>query len=250
MRRSFKPVLYREIWKVEVEELDTLAQDIKGLKYSAQAASILDSNEPSISKGMAQLGLKDNQPLVERLDRYNANQPELAAKLNFTAFPQDLKPSPCKPLFFDIVLNHIELPSLDEKLEQNKSPAQGGVWVGSCMDGGVGVKSNSRFAKMSEKGSKDCVSGIKCDPQWECQQANRSDILYQPCYFFFFFSLLWSWLLQYVCVGIIACIACGCSGYIQVRHLQIDISHFINIHHKTTGMTHGLVQVIWNFKSV
>ncbi|XP_071812929.1 signal recognition particle subunit SRP68-like isoform X2 [Apostichopus japonicus] len=113
--------------QVEVEELDTLAQDINGLKYSAQAASILDSNEPSISKGMAQLGLKDNRPLVERLDRYNANQPDLAAKPNFTAFPPDFKPSPCKPLFFDIALNHIELPSLDEKLEQNKSAAQGGL---------------------------------------------------------------------------------------------------------------------------
>ncbi|XP_071823546.1 signal recognition particle subunit SRP68-like [Apostichopus japonicus] len=107
MRRSFKHVLYREIWKcyleVEVEELDTLAQDINGLKYSAQVASILDSNEPSISKGMAQLGLKDNQPLV------------------------DLKLSPCKSLFSDIVLNLIEFPSLDEKLKQNKSAAQGGL---------------------------------------------------------------------------------------------------------------------------
>ncbi|XP_071847537.1 uncharacterized protein [Apostichopus japonicus] len=91
------------------------------------SASILVSNEPSISKGMAQLGLKDNQPLVERLDRYNANQPDLAAKPNFTAFPPDLKLSPCKLLFFDIVLNHIEFPSLDEKLKQNKSAAQGGL---------------------------------------------------------------------------------------------------------------------------
>ncbi|XP_071847997.1 signal recognition particle subunit SRP68-like isoform X1 [Apostichopus japonicus] len=181
-KRSFKPVLYREIWKcylersvayvaqqawiqndtvkgnvlfgkdlnstkyekilqacplqrdlellsleVEVEELDTLAQDINGLKYSAQTASILDSNEPSISKGMGQLGLKDNQSLVGRLDWYNANQPDLAAKPNFTAFPPVLKLSPCKPLFFDIVLNHIEFPSLDEKLKQNKSAAQGGL---------------------------------------------------------------------------------------------------------------------------
>ncbi|XP_071814754.1 ATP-binding cassette sub-family C member 2-like isoform X2 [Apostichopus japonicus] len=55
--------------KVEVEELGNLAQDINGLKYSAWAASILDSNDPSISKGMAPLGLKDNQPLAERLDR-------------------------------------------------------------------------------------------------------------------------------------------------------------------------------------
>ncbi|XP_071847257.1 uncharacterized protein [Apostichopus japonicus] len=79
-RRSFKPVLYREYWKcyleVEVEELDTLAQDINDLKYSAQVAFILDSNEPSISKGMAQLGLEDNGLLAERLDRYNANQPD------------------------------------------------------------------------------------------------------------------------------------------------------------------------------
>ncbi|XP_071848683.1 signal recognition particle subunit SRP68-like [Apostichopus japonicus] len=112
---------------VEVEELDTLAQDINGLKYSAQVASILDSNEPSISKGMAQLGLKDNRPLAEWLDWYNANQPDLAAKPNFTTFPLDFKPSPCKPLFFDIALNYIELPSLDEKLEQNKSSLQGGL---------------------------------------------------------------------------------------------------------------------------
>ncbi|XP_071827849.1 signal recognition particle subunit SRP68-like [Apostichopus japonicus] len=130
-RRSFKLVLYRDIWKcyleVEVEELDTLAQDINGLKYSVQVASILDSNEPSIRKGMAQLGLKDNRPLSEWLDRYNANQPDLAAKPNFTTFPLDFKPSPCKPLFFDIALNHIELPSLDEKLEQNKSSPQGGL---------------------------------------------------------------------------------------------------------------------------
>ncbi|XP_071815892.1 signal recognition particle subunit SRP68-like [Apostichopus japonicus] len=86
-----------------------------------------DSNEPFISKGMAQLGLKDNRPLAEWLDRYNANQSDLAAKPNFTTFPLDFKPSPCKPLFFDIALNHIELPSLDEKLEQNKSSQQGGL---------------------------------------------------------------------------------------------------------------------------
>ncbi|XP_071842663.1 uncharacterized protein [Apostichopus japonicus] len=113
--------------QVEVEELDTLAQDINGLKYSAQAASILDSDEPSISKGMAQPGLKDNRPLAEWLDWYNANQPDLAAKPNFTTFPLDFKPSPCKPLFFDIALNYIELPSLDEKLEQNKLSSQGGL---------------------------------------------------------------------------------------------------------------------------
>ncbi|XP_071823498.1 uncharacterized protein [Apostichopus japonicus] len=105
MRRSFKHVLYREIWKcyleVEVEELDTLAQDINSLKYPAQVASILDSNEPSISKGMEQLGLKDNQPLV------------------------DLKLSPCKPLFFDsaepyrVSLLGRETVSFREKEEKN-----------------------------------------------------------------------------------------------------------------------------------
>ncbi|XP_071843973.1 signal recognition particle subunit SRP68-like [Apostichopus japonicus] len=76
---------------------------------------------------MAQLGLKDNRPLAEWLDWYNANQLDLATKPNFTTFPLDFKPSPCKPLFFDIALNHIELPSLDEKLEQNKSSPQGGL---------------------------------------------------------------------------------------------------------------------------
>ncbi|XP_071812998.1 uncharacterized protein [Apostichopus japonicus] len=110
-----------------VEELDTLAQDINGLKYSAQTASILDSNEPSISKGMAQLGLKDNRPLAERLDQYNPTSRTWPPSPTSPHSHRTFKLSPCKPLFFDIALNHIELPSLDEKLEQTKLAAQGGL---------------------------------------------------------------------------------------------------------------------------
>ena len=38
-------------------------------------------------------------------------------KPNLVNFPPDFSPIPCKPLFFDIALNHVEFPSLDHKLE-------------------------------------------------------------------------------------------------------------------------------------
>lgn len=37
---------------------------------------------------------------------------------------------PCKPLFFDLALNHIDFPSLDDKIETKKQaagPAVGGL---------------------------------------------------------------------------------------------------------------------------
>ncbi|KAJ8037657.1 Signal recognition particle subunit SRP68 [Holothuria leucospilota] len=113
--------------QAEIQELETLAEEINGLKYSAQASSILDSSDMSITKGMAQLKLKDKRPLEERLHQYSSNQPEVASKPNFTTFPPDFKPSPCKPLFFDIALNHVEFPSLEQKLEQKKTASAGGI---------------------------------------------------------------------------------------------------------------------------
>ena len=63
---------------------------------------------------MANMDLKGAKslPLVDRLDEYM-----LKWKPNLVNFPPDFSPIPCKPLFFDIALNHVEFPSLDHKLE-------------------------------------------------------------------------------------------------------------------------------------
>ena len=65
-------------------------------------------------------------PLVERLDQYYEDRDMLKGKPNLVNFPPEFSPIPCKPLFFDIALNHVEFPSLEDKLESESAKAGGG----------------------------------------------------------------------------------------------------------------------------
>ena len=70
------------------------------------------------------------QPLEDRLDEY-AEDKSLTGKKPFVAsFPPDFEPIPCRPLFFDLALNHVDFPSLDDKLEQTQKKAAGGGLTG------------------------------------------------------------------------------------------------------------------------
>ena len=77
---------------------------------------------------MAQLDVKTTKsvPLVERLDQYYEDSDMLRGKPNLVNFPPEFSPIPCKPLFFDIALNHVEFPSLDDKLVTEDSKAAAG----------------------------------------------------------------------------------------------------------------------------
>lgn len=74
-----------------------------------------------------------NMPLVERLDQYYEDPDLVKGKPNLVSFPPEFSPIPCKPLFYDVALYHVEMPSLDHKLE---SPGAGagsgglGGWLG------------------------------------------------------------------------------------------------------------------------
>lgn len=64
------------------------------------------------------------QPLSERMDEYVEDQ----CLLNHTnprvlPMPPPLSPVPCKPLFFDLALNHIEFPSLEDNLPEPEAPS-------------------------------------------------------------------------------------------------------------------------------
>lgn len=37
--------------------------------------------------------------------------------------PPSMEPAPCKPLFFDVALNHVKFPDLEDKIE----PVRGGI---------------------------------------------------------------------------------------------------------------------------
>ena len=65
------------------------------------------------------------QLLEDRLDEFVTDKSLSSKKVSLTRFPPDFSPIPCRPLFFDLALNHIEFPSLDEQLEDKKKAGGG-----------------------------------------------------------------------------------------------------------------------------
>ena len=62
------------------------------------------------------------QPLSERMDQFMLIPP--SQKVTLAPLPPEYRPIACKPLFFDLALNHIEFPSLESKVEKK---AAGGL---------------------------------------------------------------------------------------------------------------------------
>jgi len=65
------------------------------------------------------------QPLEERLYEYMEDLTLVSKRPNLTKFPPDFEPIPAKPLFFDLALNLVQFPSLEDKVEQK--PQAGGI---------------------------------------------------------------------------------------------------------------------------
>lgn len=69
-----------------------------------------------------------SKTLQERLHEFDAGDPGDHHKL--IDFPPALRPIACKPLLFDIALNNIEFPDLDEKAGKKGKSGEGGGWLG------------------------------------------------------------------------------------------------------------------------
>lgn len=105
------------------EDLPKLISTIDGCKFCAHAYSVLedDTSEDSINKSKAQ---KSTKPLFERLSEYREDPSLNTRNPNVFKLTPDMEPIPCKPLFFDLALNYVEFPSLEDKLE---SPGKKGA---------------------------------------------------------------------------------------------------------------------------
>jgi signal recognition particle subunit SRP68 len=44
-------------------------------------------------------------------------------RLNIVSLPPPFKPIPCKPVLFDLALNHLTFPSLDDKVQSKRQAA-------------------------------------------------------------------------------------------------------------------------------
>lgn len=71
---------------------------------------------------------KIKKPLIERLDEFKEDPQLLTKSPNVVNIPPAMEPVPAKPLFYDLALNYVQLPSLQEKIDPNqgKQKQQGG----------------------------------------------------------------------------------------------------------------------------
>uniref|UniRef100_A0A8C4HVN6 Signal recognition particle subunit SRP68 n=1 Tax=Dicentrarchus labrax TaxID=13489 RepID=A0A8C4HVN6_DICLA len=95
----------------DLPDVQELIAEVNAEKYSLQAAAIL-GEIPS------QQQVKDNTPLCNRLETFRLDPTLVGKQPNLVQFPPDFQPIPCKPLFFDLALNHVAFPPLDDKVEQ------------------------------------------------------------------------------------------------------------------------------------
>ncbi|XP_034045228.1 signal recognition particle subunit SRP68 [Thalassophryne amazonica] len=100
----------------DLPDIQELIADVSAEKYSLQAAAILDTDETC--EVPAQQEIKHNTPLCDRLDTFGLDPTLIGKQPNLVQFPPDFQPIPCKPLFFDLALNHVAFPPLDDKVEQ------------------------------------------------------------------------------------------------------------------------------------
>ncbi|KAM4749910.1 signal recognition particle subunit SRP68 [Anableps anableps] len=100
----------------DLPDVQELIAEVSAEKYSLQAAAILDTDEaPEVN---SQQQVKDNTPLCEHLDNFHLDKTLVGKHPNLVQFPPEFQPIPCKPLFFDLALNHVAFPPLDDKVEQ------------------------------------------------------------------------------------------------------------------------------------
>lgn len=103
-------------------ELTVLVKNIEGSRFSAHAYSVLEDDSTDSSALYGKIS-KTTKPLYERLSEYREDQSLLTKNPNVFKLVPEMEPIPCKPLFFDLALNFIEFPDLDDKIQDPKKGA-------------------------------------------------------------------------------------------------------------------------------
>lgn len=117
---------------VDISSLESLIEAIAFNKYRVHSSAVLESVQFTSMKLEADMAI----PLMNRLNIYHED-PALSALSNnkvnvkvpsFTSkFPPSFEPIPCKPLFFDLAVNHSTFPSLEAKVGSKATPKKSGI---------------------------------------------------------------------------------------------------------------------------
>ncbi|KAF6206612.1 hypothetical protein GE061_017848 [Apolygus lucorum] len=95
-------------------------------KSSCLARAVLqeaDESKAGVSSSGSSTDRKNapRAPLIDSLDVY-CEDPKLASKnASIIRLPPDMQPIPAKPLYFDVAMNHLTLPSVDSVLDAKKA---------------------------------------------------------------------------------------------------------------------------------
>lgn len=114
------------------QDLAHLRSLVNSGKCAAHAQNILGVED--INAAMSGLSVRSKKSLCLRLDEFVEDVSLTSATPNVIKLPPTMAPVPCKPLFFDLALNHISFPSLAENMENKKSTGAGitgfvkGLW--------------------------------------------------------------------------------------------------------------------------
>lgn len=107
------------------QDLGNLRGLVSSGKCAAHAQNILGVDD--INAAMSGLTVRSKKSLALRLDEFVEDLSLTTAAPNVIKLPPSMAPVPCKPLFFDLALNHVTLPSLAENIETKKAAAAAGT---------------------------------------------------------------------------------------------------------------------------
>lgn len=138
-------------------ELTTLIKDIESCKFSAHAYSVLADDGTGAassdallygdSGGRAKQKSLKSKPLFERLSHYVEDQQLNSKNPNVFKLTPDIEPIPCKPLFFDLALNFVEMPSLEDRIDSSASSKSKQQGISGFVKGFLGWGSGGGDAK-------------------------------------------------------------------------------------------------------
>jgi len=101
------------------KDLPVLLDLVSSGKCAAHGQKILGVED--IAAAMSGLSVRSKKSLSLRLDEFVEDPSLTSGSPNVIKVPPTMAPVPCKPLFFDLALNHVSFPSLAENMESKKS---------------------------------------------------------------------------------------------------------------------------------
>nr|CAG4648606.1 EOG090X04NF [Polyphemus pediculus] len=104
-----------------IQGLSVLLDSVSSGKCAAHGQKILGVED--ISGAMNGLSVRSKKSLSQRLDEFVEDPSLITGSPNVIKLPPTMAPVLCKPLFFDLALNHVSFPSLAENMESKKTNA-------------------------------------------------------------------------------------------------------------------------------